>query len=544
MAFITKDRFKQIYNEMPDDMKAKVNAKQLAESLLNKGHKLEGYSPTPQIGASLSKTEAKVDVPEKAIVQPPVPRVPVEINIEEIQRTGKLPEGVTQEMVNEAIKQQKIERGEVLEERPITVGQRLREAGTRFKEFVEEVPPQGKAVTALAAGAGAGALVSGALKAIPVVAKLAQSGGLTQILTRAGIGAAEAEAATATFTAIEEGRLPTEEETTAALSIGAALPVVGIIGAGSKKLLGKAIPESLVKSAIRLKPTEKIKIAQKLEQMGIQETAETAEQYLIRERITGTPKQMGDKLLKNSKAARIEKLETLKGLTNKFKDEKVLQFADETLSTVKGISGLEKESKKIEGIINSLKSKEGATLAQIDELKTISDKTTNVFTIAGNVREAAKAKGMANLRGYTQGFIENEAEKLGVSNIKKLNQDISLTRALGDAIKKQEIGAGGNALTSLSDLIVGTGAVGLGAGLTEGDLLKKLKTGAIAGITAVLGAKLLSPANRVKFANLLTEKLSIGEAGKFLNLLQGKSSKISGTISDKIRSAAEAAVTQ
>ena len=50
--------------------------------------------------------------------------------------------------------------------------------------------------------------------------------------------------------------------------IGGALPVIGGITAGAKKFLGKFIPESLVKSATRLKQGEKTIINSRLKNIG------------------------------------------------------------------------------------------------------------------------------------------------------------------------------------------------------------------------------------------------------------------------------------
>jgi hypothetical protein len=485
-----------------------------------------------------AKAEPRAPVPEAVEVQPdlPGPRRPVEVRPEEVQKTGKLPEGVTPEAATEAIR----EEAPVLKEEPIPAGKELKFAFEDLQTFIKDQPQAGKDIFGLAAGAGAGALASGTLKAIPVISKLAKAGGLTKLLTRMGIGATEAAAAQTAFSVVEEGKLPTAKDVGELAAVGAAIPVVGAIGAGAKKLLGKAIPESLVKSATRLKPNEKIKIAQKLEQMGVNETAETAEQYLIREKIAGTPKQMADDLLKKSKLARAEKLKVLKDLPNKFKDDVIEQFADETLAAVEGVAGLEKEAEKIAKIAKSIKSPQGATLSEIDELKTIFDRNLNVFTIAGDVKQAAKAKGLANLRGNAQALIEREAEKLGVANIKQLNQEVSLTRALGDAIKKQEIGAGGNALANLSDYLLGTGT--LGAGIVAGGLdFENVKKSALAAAGIIVTKKLFSPAIRVKLANILSKSLKAGEAGALLNFLQGQRKNLSKPIVEKFNEAVKAA---
>jgi hypothetical protein len=144
----------------------------------------------------------------------------------------------------------------------------------------------------------------------------------------------------------------------------------------------------------------------------------------------------------------------------------------------------------------------------------------------GSVKETARAKGLATLRGNVQRFIEDQATKLGVGNIKQLNQTVSLTRMFGDALKAQEIGAGGNAAVKLSDYIVGS-LVGGGVLAKSSDVsLKNTLSAAGIGLSAVLLKRILSPENTIKLANALSRSLSEGEAGNILKFLQGDRSMI------------------
>lgn len=534
--------------------------------------------------------KVEAPIPETATVQPATPRLPVKIDTAEIQRTGKLPEGVTPEQATAAIQaeqQAPLSEVEVLPEgaeAPVKITRQQLDAGElpegitpeqaqaafdatpeiregeggvlneiklRLTEAGEALSPQQefllKDVAPLLVGGGAGIAAKGLVKALPAFAKLAASSPrIASILA----GIVEGVGFETGFKATT-GELPTAGGLGTSAAIFGGIPAAGAVLAAGKELVGKALPEALVKSAIKLKPTQKIKVSEELAKMGEEVSAETAEQFLLKNRISGSPEEVAAKLAATAKASRKAKLDALEPLTKKFKDDKVGQFADSVVEATEGVKGVEEVAKRAKELQNKLVDKvvitkkgkkvietvipaKGATLAEIDELKTLFDQNLNVFTIAGTTKEGVVKTGLANLRGATKLLIEKEAANLGVTNIKQLNQDVILNRVLGRAISGQAVGAGGNALVKLVEIIGATGVAGFGLGAGGFDAANIAKTVATMGIV-VGGAKFFSPKVRIKLANFLSKKLNQGEAGVFLKFLGGDRGGIDDKLAKKIK---------
>jgi len=340
-------------------------------------------------------------------------------------------------------------------------------------------------------------------------------GKITPLLTAAGEGAG--------FVAGEKavkGELPTKEELTTGAAVGAAFPVVGKTLQKGKEFLGKAIPEALYKSAIKLKPNQKESVAKTLEQIGSNASAETAEQYLLSNRIFGTAKEVASKLKDLAKNYRKEKLNSLKQFRETYFNNDVLKLADESLKATKEVPGREKINKEILDLYNKANKGE-VTLSDIDKLKTLSDDVLDIFTISGDVKAGNIKKGLANIRESVKEFIENEAAKKGATNIKELNQNVILNNTLSNAIKGQSVGAGGNAMLKVAETLLTGGVISGGiaaGGFDRENIMKTLGTAA----AVLLGAKAMTPSNRIKIAEFLSTKLNEGEAGVLLKILQGE----------------------
>lgn len=378
----------------------------------------------------------------------------------------------------------------------------------------------GEASKLITAGTAGGLAGSVAGKVLPQASKLAT----------VAKGAVEGATAATAMGALE-GEAPSKDTAILGATVGAALPVTGIAGKYAKQLFGKYLPESLVKSATKLTKGQKEKVAQKLSQMGDDITPETAEQYLIQNKIIGSPSQMADDLLQRSKMARQAKLDAIAGVTGKYKDESISKFANTLKKQIKGVPGLETINSKVDDVISAINS-DGATLSQIDDLKTTFDNFLGkkIYGANGSVKDMATAQGLANLRSDVKTFVENAASKAGVTNIKQLNQDVAIGRMLGDMIKSGEFG-GGNSLARLSDFVVAGSFGGLTGG---GDWQTVLRN---AGIGLIGGKILLNPTMRAKIANVLSSSLNAGEAGELLNVLKGTSKTMSPETASAIRSA-------
>lgn len=103
---------------------------------------------------------------------------------------------------------------------------------------------------------------------------------------------------------------------------------------------------------------------------------------------------------------------------------------------VDGVPGLEDAAAEV----NRLLSQETYSLSDIQRVKEILDARTNIFTRSGDVKEAARAQGLATVRTELRTFIENEVSKAtnNQTNIQKLNNDVATSRELADAIELRE----------------------------------------------------------------------------------------------------------
>ena len=112
----------------------------------------------------------------------------------------------------------------------------------------------------------------------------------------------------------------------------------------------------------------------------------------------------------------------------------------ENKSTDKILSVLLKETSDtpwLEDVVNRLNELgakstrwEWLTLTEINEVKRSSDDILHLFWVTWNIREWTLKKWLVNLRDDVKTFIENEAGKRWVTNIKDLNKDTQLSNEL------------------------------------------------------------------------------------------------------------------
>lgn len=367
----------------------------------------------------------------------------------------------------------------------------------------------GTAASLIPAFISGGAAATGArglaTKALPVLEKSGTIG-------KSILGAVEGAGAALGFNAEQAAQNLTTEGATsgvgASAAIGAALPWAGGLIRAGQKFLGKTIPERIYKGAIKLTPTQKKKIAEI--------AGENAEEFLIRNNITGSADEIASRLDEIATASRGQKLAQLSEAKGVFKNDKALQLADDVLKNLEGAPGLEEEYKLAKEIRKALKGK-GASLAEIDELKTLWDRRGTKVVFGGNARDTARAAGLKKLRGGVQDLIEKEAEKLGIPNIRDLNKTTQIAKEIGKAITERGKAAGGNAPFSLADIVLG-GAVGS----TSYSKDQGFQDSVVNALLAV-GAKkfITNPAVATKFATFMA-KMNPDKANKFFLFLQGE----------------------
>lgn len=281
-----------------------------------------------------------------------------------------------------------------------------------------------------------------------------------------------------------------------------AAPVVSRVGERAKELAGN-ISEKLISTELKLNPSDVTKIA-KPNVAGV-----TPANWLKEKGIFGSREQIIDKVETLGKESKAQVDAALAGIPTKYsfqtapRVENVLQMLKQNFD---GIAGAEADAAKVEALI-AKGMKGDLNLADINEVKRMGDKFSPAYNRAGDIKSTVQGQGLANMRGEIKVFIEKEAEKAGIANIKQLNKDTQVSHEIANAAKKKMLGQNANRVLGLTDFLMG-GAGGATAGLP--------------GIfVAMIGKKIIEhPAFKMFFAKRLA-KLSTTE----LNALE-KAAKI------------------
>ena len=291
-----------------------------------------------------------------------------------------------------------------------------------LKKTVQEDPVGFLAdVSTLAGGAGAVVSKAGQIAKLPAVAK-------------AGAEALRVGKAVEPISAITKVAKPV---------------VVPVVRGVAKKL--EPFAERLVSSSLKLTPTAVRKI-QKANVAG-----KPPEKWLLERGISGSPEVIVEKL-DSIRSSSKEALDTgLAGISDKFRFTRVNEALGVLKSTFEGTPGNE----DILSRLNQFRARKVYTLSEMNEVKWIIDKELNIFARSGEIKSGAVARGLRNIRGDIQGFIENNAAKSGFKEVKALNKETQVAKEIGDAINATEARRGANRVLSLTDLITGvvTGAV-------------------------------------------------------------------------------------
>jgi len=369
-------------------------------------------------------------------------------------------------------------------------------------------------------------------------------------VVRVGLGALAGLEAVTTDKIALEGELPTKGELATGAVLGGALPVAGAGLAKGKQFLGKTAPAQLLKSALKLTPTQKSKLTQltvggediqALAQRGASPEDIAAAQkdgnvfdWLVEKGYKGSPKEIGIQLAVDSAKSRQAKKVVLDQVNGKFRDEIGIsapaQILDDLVDVFTGSRGNEAKLSKAKGYLDRLKN-EGLSVTELDEVKTFFDQNSSIFKAAGlgDAKAGAKSQGLATLRRELKEFIEKQAEKIG--DIRQINKDISAARGASEAILERADAAGGNAIFKLTDVILGGSAGGAEFARTQ-DPIQALKV----GFGVALGKRMLSNPNfQTALAKGLQKTFSDGEAGIVLKALQGDTTDVTTPIKKKFQ---------
>lgn len=151
-----------------------------------------------------------------------------------------------------------------------------------------------------------------------------------------------------------------------------------------------------------------------------------------------------------------------------------------------GTLGLEGSS----GEIQKLLQKPEVTLGDVQRVKELLDEHYKLYKNTGDVREGVVKQGLAKVRGEIQGFIENEVKANTGADIRKLNNNVSTSKGILDAVETRTPRGITRANITSRDVFMGMGLTYFGSPFV--------------GVAAVAVKKLLeSPTVRLRIARWL-----------------------------------------
>lgn len=207
------------------------------------------------------------------------------------------------------------------------------------------------------------------------------------------------------------------------------------------------------------------------------------EEWLLDRGIVGTREEVADQLQELAKTSKQSVDEGLSNITGTFSNKQADEMLDEIIETLsKGDKPLRGQEAVVD-VARQLRARPEKTLSELNAVKRLGDRTLNLFKVTGDVKESASKEGIANMRDQLKTFIEREADRAGLPDIKELNKQ---TQVANDIIKAIDDTGGADLLQRLSTVTRRIGQAGSStlAGWAVGGRL-----GAVAGLA---GEELMS----------------------------------------------------
>jgi hypothetical protein len=289
-----------------------------------------------------------------------------------------------------------------------------------------------------------------------------------------------------------------------------AKPVVGAVGSAAKKVAG-SIPEKLMSSTLKLNPTD-VRRIELPSYAGM-----SPEKWLLERQISGSIDDITSQLDTIRKTSKSTVDSSLAGIKQTINVEEKIPQVKQALVKVKEVFGDTPGNEDLVSKIDSFLNKPDLTFTEINEVKRLLDREMRIFKTTGEVAGGATARGLENIRDSIKTFIEEEAKKYGIDNIKELNKETQVAVEIRKAILKKQQSLAGNRVFGLTDILVGVG--GTAAASPIGGLLS----------VALKKYLLENPKLRTALANRL-QKLSTRE----LDILED--TVITGEVSKEVRS--------
>jgi len=103
------------------------------------------------------------------------------------------------------------------------------------------------------------------------------------------------------------------------------------------------------------------------------------------------------------------------------------------LAGVDKVTGLEDEAAEIRKLVQQ----DSYSLSDVQRAKELIDANSSIYSKFGDVKSSSQAAGLDNVRKDLRAFIEDEVSKAtnGATDIRKLNNDVSTSKSISDAIE-------------------------------------------------------------------------------------------------------------
>ena len=243
------------------------------------------------------------------------------------------------------------------------------------------------------------------------------------------------------YSIIADNKLPSREETGIGWAIGAAIPWLWAARKAGKKGLEKVAAK--LELSWMLNPAKLNTIKNQLITEGVDlasagmkkgGTAEDVWKWMIERDMQWSKEQIIQKLWEHAKKSHALKKEVLKQSETLHNVDSAKKSLEAMYEQVAWKPWLEAKTQRISELYN----KDWLTLSELDEVKSLLDDTVNIYTNAWDVGASTLKEWLNNVRKDLRKYIETEADKEGLWNIKLLNNETQVSKSLQDAISRKD----------------------------------------------------------------------------------------------------------
>ncbi len=253
----------------------------------------------------------------------------------------------------------------------------------------------------------------------------------------------------------------------------------GVFMAGrglTKAIIGGAGPEAMVHKALKMNPNQMRNFMKEHVAAG-----ETPAGYLLRKGVSGTKESIMDDLEKIAQKSKATVDNELASVSQTY------DLIDDAPDVFKALSEIQDTAKQFKldeelSFTNDLIKKERLTLTDVNSVKRRMDDLYYMYSKSSDPTASLTAERLRRVRDGIKTFIEDESESKGLQDVRLLNKDTQLSRALLNDIEHSMIGKWGNNAISLSDYLtagVAGGATGSNPLAMAGVVLLKKAGGSV-----------------------------------------------------------------